>query len=86
MMSNDELWYEVVNGIATITINRPDARNALNSNVRSAIGAAVDSFTADDQAKVLIITATGEVAFSAGADLKEMSDKPAFRSRWLSYK
>jgi enoyl-CoA hydratase/carnithine racemase len=65
----------VVDGIATITINRPDARNALNSFVRRGIRASLDSFSKDDQAKVLIITATGEIAFSAGADLKEMSEE-----------
>lgn len=75
MTTNDELRYEVVDGIATITINRPDSRNALNSAVRSGIRASLDSFNRDDQAKVLIITATGEVAFSAGADLKEMSEQ-----------
>lgn len=75
MTTTDELRYEVVDGIATITINRPDSRNALNSAVRSGIRASLDSFNRDDQAKVLIITATGKVAFSAGADLKEMSEE-----------
>ena len=75
MRTGDELRYEVVGGIATITINRPESRNALNSAVRNGIRASLDSFTRDDQAKVLIITATGNVAFSAGADLKEMSEE-----------
>ena len=75
MITSDELLYEVTNGIATITINRPEARNALNSAVRSGIRESLEMFTRDDRAKVLIITATGEVAFSAGADLKEMSEE-----------
>jgi enoyl-CoA hydratase/carnithine racemase len=75
MIEMSELLYEVTEGIATITINRPDARNALNSAVRSGMRASLDSFTNDDQAKVLIITATGDVAFSAGADLKEMAEQ-----------
>lgn len=75
MTTNDELLYEVAGGIATITINRPDSRNALNSAARSGIRASLDSFNKNDQAKVLIITATGNVAFSAGADLKEMSEE-----------
>lgn len=75
MITSDELRYEVVDGIATITINRPDARNALNSVVREGIRVSVAEFTRDDQAKVLIITATGAVAFSAGADLKEMAEQ-----------
>ncbi len=73
MNNIDQLLYEVSDGIATITINRPDARNALNRFVRDAIRNAVTAFSADDAAKVLIITATGSVAFCAGADLKEMS-------------
>ena len=75
MTTNDELLYEVSADIATITINRPDSRNALNTAVRSGIRASLDLFNKNDQAKVLIITATGNVAFSAGADLKEMSEQ-----------
>ncbi|HEX7404342.1 MAG TPA: enoyl-CoA hydratase-related protein [Candidatus Nanopelagicaceae bacterium] len=75
MTTNDELLYDVVDGVATITINRPDSRNALNSAVRNGIRTALDSFNKNDQAKVLIITATGNIAFSAGADLKEMSEE-----------
>lgn len=75
MTTNDELLYEVSGGIATITINRPESRNALNSNVREGIRESLKSFTDNDQAKVLILTATGKTAFSAGADLKEMSEQ-----------
>jgi enoyl-CoA hydratase/carnithine racemase len=75
MTTTDELLYDVSEGIATITINRPSARNALNSVVRNGIRESLHAFTKDDRAKVLIITATGEAAFSAGADLKEMSEQ-----------
>lgn len=74
MTTKSELLYEVSEGIATITINRPESRNALNSAVREGIRASLDFFNKDERAKVLIITATGNAAFSAGADLKEMSD------------
>jgi enoyl-CoA hydratase/carnithine racemase len=70
----DEVIYEVRDGIALLTINRPEARNALNRAARDAFGAACDSFAANQQAKVLIITGAGEQAFCAGADLKEMAD------------
>ncbi len=73
MNNGDQLLYEVSDGIATITINRPDARNSLNRVVRDGIRDAITAFSANDAAKVLIITATGSVAFCAGADLKEMS-------------
>ena len=75
MSTNDELLYEVVDGIATITINRPDSRNALNAAVRNGIRESLKAFTHNENARVLIITATGEIAFSAGADLKEMSEE-----------
>lgn len=75
MNSNNELLYEVFDGIATITINRPEARNALNAAVRDGIRESIARFTKDEQAKVLIITGSGEIAFSAGADLKEMSEQ-----------
>ncbi len=74
MTTNNELLYEVSEGIATITINRPDSRNALNSAVREGIRSSLELFNKDDRAKVLIVTAAGNVSFSAGADLKEMSN------------
>lgn len=73
MTTHNELRYEVSESIATITINRPEARNALNKAVRDGMRDCIRSFTHDDAAKVLIITASGDLAFSAGADLKEMN-------------
>ena len=75
MKNSNELLYEVEGGIATITINRPESRNALNAAVRSGIRESLEFFNDDSQAKVLIITGAGDVAFSAGADLKEMADQ-----------
>jgi enoyl-CoA hydratase/carnithine racemase len=75
MSSNSQLLYEVTDGIATITINRAEARNALNAEVRSGIRDSLELFTHDEKAKVLIITGAGDIAFSAGADLKEMSEQ-----------
>ena len=75
MSSNSQLLYEVTDGIGTITINRAEARNALNAEVRSGIRDSLELFTHDEKAKVLIITGAGDIAFSAGADLKEMSEQ-----------
>ena len=75
MKNSNELLYEVTDGIATITINRPESRNALNTAVRNGIRESIEIFTRDSQAKVLIITGSGDVAFSAGADLKEMANQ-----------
>ena len=74
MSSNSQLLYEVTDAIATITINRAEARNALNTAVRNGIRESLELFTHDESVKVLIITGAGDIAFSAGADLKEMSD------------
>jgi enoyl-CoA hydratase/carnithine racemase len=64
----------VHNEVAWLTINRPDARNALNKAVRDGLFEGVDRFNADDTAKVLVLTGAGEKAFCAGGDLKEMAD------------
>jgi enoyl-CoA hydratase len=59
-------------GIAIITINRPEQRNALNREVREALTKAWQRFESDDSLRVAILTGTGEKAFCAGGDLKEM--------------
>jgi enoyl-CoA hydratase len=53
-----------------LTINRPEARNAVDGETAVAIANAVDSFAADDEARALIVTGAGDQAFCAGADLK----------------
>lgn len=59
-------------GIAIITINRPDTRNALTKEVREGLRAAWDRFERDSNLRLAILTAAGEKAFCAGGDLKEM--------------
>lgn len=66
----DEVLIEISDRIATITINRPDARNALNRAVRKQLPAAVNACEADDSVDVMILTGA-DPAFSAGVDLKE---------------
>ena len=70
----DEILYDVREGIAWLTINRPEVRNALNRAAREAFREAVESFVSDPEALVLIVTGAGDRAFCAGADLKEMAD------------
>ena len=65
---------------AVITINRPDARNAVNGDVASGIEEAIDRLEADDALWVGILTGVPPV-FSAGADLKEIN---AGRRRLIS--
>jgi enoyl-CoA hydratase/carnithine racemase len=65
--------YECKDKVAWLTINRPEARNALSKAVRDGLWDGFRRFAADDDAAVLILTAAGEKAFCAGGDLKEMS-------------
>jgi enoyl-CoA hydratase/carnithine racemase len=65
--------YRVRNEVAWLTIERPEARNALNRAVRDGLYDGVRTFNADDAAKVLVLTGAGDKAFCAGGDLKEMS-------------
>ncbi len=53
-----------------VTINRPEARNAVEGETAALLFEAVEAFRGDDSVDVLILTGTGEVAFCAGADLK----------------
>jgi enoyl-CoA hydratase/carnithine racemase len=69
-----DVTYEVEDGVAWLTIDRPEARNALNESVRSGLWEGVRRFNDDDSAGVLVLTATGDKAFCAGGDLKEMAE------------
>jgi len=66
--------YDVDDGVAWLTIDRPEARNALNQAVRTGLFDGIRRFNDDDSARVLVLTGTGDQAFCAGADLKEMAE------------
>lgn len=68
-----EVLSEVVDGVAWVTINRPEARNALNRAVREGLRAAFVAAEADDDVAVVVLTGAGDRAFCAGGDLKEMA-------------
>jgi enoyl-CoA hydratase/carnithine racemase len=65
--------YERVGSVAWLTIDRPEARNALNLAVRQGLFDGVRRFNQDSDAKVMVLTGAGDT-FSAGGDLKEMID------------
>ena len=67
----DQVLVDVTDGVATITINRPEARNALNRTVRTTLPRIVRACEADDAVDVMILTGA-DPAFSAGVDLKEI--------------
>ncbi|MCY4272937.1 MAG: enoyl-CoA hydratase/isomerase family protein [bacterium] len=66
----DTVLYELSSHVATITLNRPDALNAINGELRQELNAAWRRFRGDDEAWVAIITGAGR-AFCAGADLRD---------------
>jgi enoyl-CoA hydratase len=68
---NDEpaVLTERRDGVLVITLNRPDARNAVNAALAEGVGAALDELDADDELRVGILTGAGK-GFSAGMDLK----------------
>jgi len=56
--------------VEILTINRPEARNAINGEVSTSMSAALDELEADDDCSVVVLTGAGDKAFSAGMDLK----------------
>jgi enoyl-CoA hydratase len=76
--------YEKSEGIATITLNRPEALNAFSKEVVGEVLQAIEDARADENVRVLVLTGAGEKAFSAGADIKAMKGMNALRARELS--
>ena len=71
--TSEVVRYEVDDGVAWLTIDRPEARNALSQAVRDGLWAGARRFQLDETAAVLVLTGRGDQAFCAGADLKEMA-------------
>lgn len=76
---SDAVLYEVAGGVGTITLNRPDNRNALSGELVGALGHALGAALADDAVRVVVLTNEGNT-FCAGADLKGGSSLAAGRS------
>lgn len=69
---SEVLIVEVDDGVAVLTMNRPDARNALNAELRAAVAAALAELDERDDVAAMILTGA-DPAFCAGLDLKELS-------------
>ncbi|MET0179610.1 MAG: enoyl-CoA hydratase-related protein [Novosphingobium sp.] len=74
-MSDAVLFDARADGIAILTIDRPDTRNALTREVREGLFAAWERFERDPALRVAILTGSGDKAFCAGGDLKEMVER-----------
>ena len=70
-MSQAKILVETTQPVTTITINRPQVKNALDNEAAHALAAALKAFEADPDARVAVLTGAGG-AFCAGADLKEL--------------
>lgn len=73
-MSDAVLFEARPDGIAIITLNRPDERNALGKDIRAGLFSAWERFERDPALRVAILTGAGEKAFCAGGNLKEMTE------------
>lgn len=86
-MSYTTLTYETDdNGIATVTINRPDKLNALNKEVLNELSEVFQQVAVDVDVKAVLLTGAGEKAFVAGADIKELSTLDEHTGRMVSQK
>ncbi|HUH14029.1 MAG TPA: enoyl-CoA hydratase-related protein [Longimicrobiales bacterium] len=80
-MSFETLQVEVDGGVATLRVDRPEKRNALNALVRRELVEALDRLEADEAVRVLVLTGTGERAFVAGADIAEFAERTPLEQR-----
>ena len=73
-MDYQSIIYQVTDGVASITFNRPKVLNAMNSEVMAELAHALKACDQDDAVKALILTGSGEKAFVAGADISQMQN------------
>ncbi|MBH0112625.1 enoyl-CoA hydratase/isomerase family protein [Novosphingobium sp. YJ-S2-02] len=76
-MSYETILVEKKGAVTLITLNRPKSLNALNSTVLAEMIEAFAAYEADASQLCAVVTGSGDKAFAAGADIKEMSDKPS---------
>src|ERR1700688_4282144 len=69
--ATEDLLYAVENGIARLTFNRPQARNALTFAMCERMAAICETVNADRSIKAMILTGTGEKAFASGTDISQ---------------
>lgn len=75
MAENEVILQERRDNVATITLNRPEKRNALNGQLRCALLGVLDELNRDPQVRAIVITGAGDKAFVAGADIGEFEGR-----------
>ena len=68
-MSYEQLLYAVSEGVATVTLNRPEQRNALSGQLLTELVDAIKRARDDDEVRCVVLTGAGDKVFCAGADL-----------------
>ena len=66
----DKVTVEDRGAVRILRINRPEQRNCVDGETAAGLGRAIEAFAADERARVLVVTGAGDLAFCAGADLK----------------
>lgn len=85
-MEFKNLLIETADGVAALTVNRPQAMNALNSEVLGELACALYELEYDQAVKVVVLTGSGDKAFVAGADIKEMSVMSSYEAHRFALK
>src|ERR1019366_5766235 len=87
VQASEDLLYVVEDGPARLTVNRPQARNALTFAMYERMAAICETVNADRSIKAMILTGTGDKAFASGTDIsqfrafKTSQDAPAYEAR-----
>ena len=76
-MTYEAIRYELGDGVATITLNRPEVHNAMNDLMRRELKRCFESVADADDVRVVVVTGAGAKAFSAGADIREFVEPQA---------
>ena len=85
-MAYENIIFEVEDGIASLTFNRPKALNALNNDLLNEFSDALDEIYANEDIRVLILTGAGEKSYVAGADITELATFNSLQAKHFSKK
>ena len=85
-MAYENIIFEIAEGIATITFNRPKALNALNGQLLDELATALSDIEQNPDVRVLILTGSGDKAFVAGADITELATYNTLQAKLFAKK